>query len=76
MSTASDHIAEIAYTELVIACAAPGCSSIFEPSLSEPATDPVEAWAVDMAGRARQAGWRAGPLATVLCPAHSEQLTD
>lgn len=72
MSTPRDPIAEIAYTELIIACEMTGCSSVFGPSLSDPATDPVEAWAGDMADRARQAGWTVGFDGKLKCPSHSD----
>lgn len=72
MSTSQDPIAELAYTELAIACQKPGCGSIFELSLEVPATDPVETWAVEMARRAREAGWGAGSYGTVQCPVHRE----
>jgi hypothetical protein len=58
--------------ELLVTCSVEGRLSLFEPTLSEPATDPVDDWAEGMAQRAIQAGWSADPDGHVLCPAHRQ----
>jgi hypothetical protein len=50
---------DLAYTELLICCKVKACSNLFEPSLNEPATDPVDDWAINMALRAMHDGWSA-----------------
>jgi hypothetical protein len=42
MSDFQDPIEVLAYCELLICCQMLGCSNIFEPSLANPAIDPVE----------------------------------
>ncbi|GKS91801.1 hypothetical protein [Acidovorax sp. SUPP2539] len=57
MTESDDPIANLAFAELIITCQADGCFNLFQKSLDEPATDPVEKWSVKMAGLARmQAG--------------------
>jgi len=70
--SSTDPIEDLAFTVILVSCQAPACQNIFEPSLIEPFTDPIELWAVDIAVRARQAGWSAGADGAVHCPAHGE----
>lgn len=70
--TPTDPIEDLAYTVILISCQTVGCPNMFEPSLNEPFTDPIDLWAVDMAVRARQAGWSTGADGSVHCPAHGE----
>jgi len=70
--SSTDPIEDLAFTVILVSCHTPACQNIFEPSLIEPFTDPIEQWAVDIAVRARQAGWSAGADGTVHCPAHGE----
>jgi hypothetical protein len=72
MSKTEDAIQSLAYAELLIACQIDGCGNVFQPTLTEPATDPVERWAERMANRARQVGWSVNGAGRVLCPIHSE----
>jgi hypothetical protein len=70
--TPTDPIEDLAFTVILVGCETPGCQNIFEPSLIEPFTDPIELWAADIAVRAREAGWSTGVDGGVLCPAHGE----
>lgn len=70
MNKPLDNMEVLAYSELLIACQANGCSNVFQPTLDQPATDPVEEWAKDMTSRARAAGWSVSPDGDVLCPLH------
>lgn len=65
-----DAIWKQAFCELMISCQHPGCSQIFEPSLAEAATDPVEDWADSMTRRARGKGWKVGKTGAVECEGH------
>jgi len=60
----------LAYSELLIACQANGCSHVFQPTIDEPATDPVEDWAKRMTDLAYEAGWSVSVDGRVLCPTH------
>ncbi|GKS77070.1 hypothetical protein AVME950_19260 [Acidovorax sp. SUPP950] len=71
MTESNDPIANLAFTELIITCQADGCLNLFQKSLDEPATDPVEKWSVKMAGLARDAGWGSDAMGKVLCPVHA-----
>ncbi|MCW7539769.1 hypothetical protein OOT46_18190 [Aquabacterium sp. A7-Y] len=42
MSKPEDAMEAIAYSELLIACQVDGCTHVFQPTLDEPASDPVE----------------------------------
>lgn len=75
MTFIDDSIVELAYTELLISCQTEGCLSIFEPTLSDPATDPIASWAFKKAKQARELGWSVGDDGRVKCPIHRE-LTD
>ena len=70
MNQPEDAMETLAYSELLISCQVDGCSSVFQPTLDEPATDPVEEWACDMTNRARKAGWSISADGQVLCPTH------
>lgn len=70
MNEPDQVIETLAYSELLITCQADGCSHVFQPTLDEPATDPVEVWAKRMTGLARKAGWAVGIDGRVLCPIH------
>lgn len=70
MKNIKQSIQDLAYTELLIKCKVKGCLNLFEPSLDEPATDPVDDWAEKLAQRAIQAGWSADADGRVLCPSH------
>jgi len=70
MKNIRQSIQDLAYTEILVKCKVTACLSLFEPSLNEPATDPVDDWAEDMAQRAMQAGWSADAAGQVLCPSH------
>jgi len=70
MNSVKRHIQDLAYIELLIKCKAIGCLNLFEPSLDEPATVPVDDWAENMAERAMRAGWSAHADGRVLCPIH------
>ena len=52
MRNIKQTIHDLADTEILIKCRAAGCLNLFEPSLNEPATDPVDDWAEDMTERA------------------------
>jgi hypothetical protein len=62
---------EMAFCELLISCQWDECGTIFQSSIDEPATDPVEIWAANMAQRAAESGWIADGSGRVLCPNHS-----
>lgn len=70
MSNIKQSIKDLAYTEILVNCKVKACLNLFEPSLDEPATDPVDDWAENMAQRALQAGWSADADGRVLCPGH------
>lgn len=70
MNMREDAMETLAYSELLITCQVDGCSNVFQPTLDEPATDPVEEWAKDMSDRARKAGWSVSNDGRVLCPIH------
>ncbi|WP_158279171.1 hypothetical protein [Acidovorax sp. CF316] len=70
--TPTDPIEDIAYTVIIVSCQTPGCLNLFEPSLAEPFTDPIDQWAAEIAVRARKAGWTVGSDGCVHCPTHSE----
>jgi hypothetical protein len=70
MKNIKQFIQDLAYTEILIKCKVKGCLNLFEPSLDEPATDPVDDWAEKMAQRAMQTGWSADTSGRVLCPSH------
>ena len=72
MSDITHAIQELAYIELLVVCKVKGCLTLFEPSLEEPATDPVDEWAADIALRAVQAGWSVHPDGRVVCPIHRQ----
>jgi hypothetical protein len=71
MQTIKQSIQDLAYIEIIVSCQVKGCLELFEPSLDEPATDPVDDWAENMARRAIQAGWSADADGLVLCPSHT-----
>ncbi|GKT26109.1 hypothetical protein [Acidovorax sp. SUPP3334] len=71
MNELNDPIESLAFAELIISCQVDGCLNIFQKSLDEPATDPVEKWSVKMSGLARAAGWASDPTGKVLCPIHA-----
>ena len=52
-----DPIEALAFAELIISCQSAGCLNLFERTIVEPATDPVDQWAKNMAELAREAGW-------------------
>jgi len=54
----------------MISCQHPGCSRLFDPSVRNPATDPVEEWAEVVAHDARAAGWKVGASGRVECGKH------
>ena len=60
----------LAYSELLITCQMDGCNHVFQPTLNEPATDPVDDWAKRMTELARKAGWSVSVDGRVLCPIH------
>lgn len=68
--TPPDPIEDLAYTVIIVSCQTPGCLNLFEPSLDEPFTDPIDLWAAEIAVRARHAGWSTGADGSVHCPAH------
>lgn len=70
MKNIKQSIQDLAYTEIFVKCQVKGCLNLFEPSLDEPATEPVDDWAENMAQRAMQAGWSADANGCVLCPTH------
>jgi len=70
--TPTDPIEDLAYTVIIVRCQTPGCLNMFEPSLDEPFTHPIDSWATEIAVRARQAGWINGADGSVHCPAHGE----
>ena len=70
MNNPDDTIAEIAFAELIISCQMDYCNAIFQPTLDEPATDPVEEWAQRMANHACRAGWSLDTDGRVKCPKH------
>jgi hypothetical protein len=67
-----DAIAEQAFCKLLISCAAERCVVVFEGCLDQPAVDPVDRWAEEMAAQARAAGWSADGKQRVLCPEHRQ----
>ncbi|MDA8448048.1 hypothetical protein [Paracidovorax valerianellae] len=71
MSELNDPIENLAFAELIISCQMDGCLNIFQKSLEEPATDPVEKWSAKMSGLARAAGWGSDRKGKVLCPIHA-----
>lgn len=75
MSKPEEAMETLAYSELLISCQVEGCGSVFQPTLDEPATDPVEEWAKGMANRAREAGWSESADGRVLCPKHGTSTT-
>ena len=75
MTFIDDSIVELAYTELLISCQTEGCLSIFEPTLSDPATEAIASWAFKKAKQASELGWSVGDDGRVKCPIHRE-LTD
>lgn len=70
MRNIKKSVQDLAYTELLVICKVRACLNLFEPSLDEPATDPVDDWAESMAERAIEAGWSADVDGRVLCPTH------
>lgn len=72
MNRIERSIQEVAYGEIFLTCKAVGCLNLCEPSLKEPATDPVDKWAEDIARRAFIAGWSTDASGRVLCPKHQE----
>jgi len=72
MNSIEEAIREVTYVEILVTCKAAGCLKLFEPSLKEPAADPVDKWAEDMARRAFNAGWSADTSGRVLCPEHRD----
>ena len=70
MTKLENAIETLAYSELLISCQVGGCSNVFQPTLDQPATDPVEEWANDMANRALEAGWSVSTDGRALCPTH------
>ena len=66
-----DPLEVLAHCECLLACQASGCRALYEPTLTDPAADPVEAWAHRMATSARRDGWAANSSGLVLCPLHS-----
>lgn len=67
-----DPIAILAYCELVLECQYSDCLEILSDSLNTPPLDPVEVWALEIAGIARKKGW-VSRGETVFCPLHSGQ---
>jgi hypothetical protein len=76
MKNIQQSIQDLAYTELLVRCKVNACLNLFEPSLDEPAKDPVDDWAQTMALRAMQDGWSADSEGRVLCPAHQHLVHD
>jgi len=74
MKILEDVIEIQAYSELMISCQIKDCVEDFDSSLTQAAQDPVEKWAVDMAKKARLAGWTANNQGLVVCPKHSKQV--
>jgi hypothetical protein len=70
MSSIEQAIQDVAYGEIFLVCKVADCLKLFEPSLNEPATDPVDKWAEDIARRAFNAGWSVDASGRVLCPEH------
>ena len=70
MKKIKQALQDLAYTEILVKCKVKGCLNLFEPSLDEPATDPVDDWAEGMAQRALLAGWSADVNGQALCPIH------
>jgi RES domain-containing protein len=68
-----DPISELAYTDLMITCQIDGCANVFEASLREKPSDPVQDWADRMAKLARDAGWTAEDSGAVVCPTHARR---
>ena len=66
----TDAIAAQAFCKLLISCCEERCAILFEGCLDQPATDPVDCWAEEMARRARTAGWGVDYRDRVLCPSH------
>lgn len=66
----TDAMAAQAYCELFISCGKVGCPALFEGCLNQPATDPVDIWAEQMARLARDSGWGVDEQQRVLCPEH------
>jgi len=69
-----DPIEVLAYTELPVSCQQQGCVNLFDKSLEDPATDPVDLWSSTMATLARNAGWKVDSSNRVLCPEHARAL--
>lgn len=67
-----DRIVNQAFTELMISCEFSGCTRDFEESLKVVARDPVWDWSVNMAAKARMAGWTCDQQGKVRCPIHSQ----
>ena len=63
-------IKKSAYSELLILCQTEGCNCVFQPTLDDPATDPVEDWSEKMAKLAVKQGWSANEDGQVMCPTH------
>ena len=72
MSNFERAIEDHAYVQVIINCSVGGCLTLFEPSLDEPFTDPIDEWAKEMAKRAVDAGWAADTSGKVLCPKHRQ----
>lgn len=72
MKALDDPIVAQAYSELMINCQREGCLEDYSESLNQPAEDPVEKWALDMAEKARLSGWSSNKDGVVLCPIHSK----
>jgi hypothetical protein len=68
----TDPIFDLAYTELLISCQADGCLIFFPETIKEPASDPVDIWAIRMAQYARESGWSSEASGKVLCPEHTD----
>lgn len=67
-----NRLEEMAFIDLIIACEPEACGNIFQPTIDDPASDPVEEWAKIMAKRAEDAGWTVESPSRALCPEHSE----
>jgi hypothetical protein len=74
MKLLEDPIEIQAYTELMISCSIDGCVEDFQESLTNPAKEPVEAWAKIMAARARESGWASDGSGRILCPLHAQHI--
>ena len=69
--TKHDAIWSQAFCELMISCQHLECSTLFEPTIRHPATDPVDMWSTTFAEQARIVGWKVDADGLVKCPAHS-----